>query len=176
MVPLVTEATSWRHGVFLGSMTASETDGHLRRDPFAMLGLCGYDLGDHLGQWLSVGASSDPSKLPRLFSVNWFRTGSDGRYLWPGFGENSRVLAWVMERVAGRAAATDTPVGLVPAPGALDTAGLGVAPGAVSELLRVDRDGWLAEVASIEEHYAALGERVPFELVDELRALARRLA
>ena len=176
VVPLVTEATGWRHGVFLGSVMASDTGDRLRRDPFAMLGLCGYDLGDHLGQWLSVGASADPLKLPRLFSVNWFRTGSDGRYLWPGFDENSRVLAWVLQRVAGRAGATDTPVGLVPVPGGLDTSGLDIGPGALAELMRIDRDGWRAEVASVEEHYAALGERVPFELVDELRALAGRLA
>jgi len=176
VVPLVTEATSWRHGVFLGSTMAAETGDHLRRDPFAMLGLCGYDIGDYLGQWLSVGASADPSKLPRLFSVNWFRTGPDGRCLWPGYGENSRVLAWVLERLAGRAVAVRTPAGLVPGPAGLDTTGVDVAPGALGDLLRVDRDGWHAEVASIEEHYAALGQRVPFELVDELRALAGRLA
>jgi phosphoenolpyruvate carboxykinase (GTP) len=183
VVPLVQEARSWRQGVFLGSIMASETTaaqagavGKLRRDPFAMLPFCGYNMGDYLGQWLHIGASADPAKLPRLYYVNWFRKSPDGKWLWPGFGENSRVLAWIFERVAGRAEAVETPVGLVPAEGGIDTDGLDVAPDDMAELLRVDTEEWRAEVPSIEEHYATLGERLPVELRDELDALEKRLS
>ncbi|MGH9029943.1 MAG: phosphoenolpyruvate carboxykinase (GTP), partial [Acidimicrobiales bacterium] len=131
VVPLVTEAFDWEHGVFLGSIMASETTaaatgavGTLRRDPFAMLPFCGYNMADYFAHWLTIGKATDTSKLPRLFLVNWFRKGEDGNFLWPGYGENSRVLAWIFERAAGRAEATDTPAGRVPAPGAVDTAGL----------------------------------------------------
>jgi len=182
VVPLVQEARSWRQGVFLGSIMASETTaaqsgavGKLRRDPFAMLPFCGYNMGDYLGQWLHIGASADPAKLPRLYYVNWFRKSPDGKWLWPGFGDNSRVLAWVFARVAGTAEAVETPVGLVPAAGALDVEGLDVAQEDMAELLRVDAEEWRAEVPSIEEHYALLGERLPVELRDELDALEKRL-
>ncbi len=183
VVPLVQEARSWQQGVFLGSIMASETTaaaagavGKLRRDPFAMLPFCGYNMGDYLGQWLHIGASADPAKLPKLFYVNWFRKSPDGRWLWPGFGENSRVLAWIFDRVAGTAEAVETPVGLVPADGGIDTNGLDVTPDDMAELLRVDPEEWRAEVPSIEEHYANLGERVPIELRDELKGLEKRLA
>jgi phosphoenolpyruvate carboxykinase (GTP) len=183
VVPLVQEARDWRQGVFLGSIMASETTaaatgavGRLRRDPFAMLPFCGYNMGDYLGQWLQLGASADPAKLPRLYYVNWFRKGADGRWLWPGFGENSRVLAWIFARVAGTAEAVETPVGLVPAEGALDLEGLDVTPEDMAELLRVDVGEWQAEVPSIEGHYARLGERLPVELRDELDALEERLS
>jgi phosphoenolpyruvate carboxykinase (GTP) len=183
VVPLVQEARSWRHGVFLGSIMASETTaaqagavGKLRRDPFAMLPFCGYNMGDYLGQWLHIGASAEPAKLPRLYYVNWFRKSSEGRWLWPGFGENSRVLAWIFDRVAGTAEAVETPVGLVPPDGGIDVEGLGIAPEDLAELLRVDPDEWRAEIPSIEAHYASLGERVPIELRDELHALEKRLA
>ncbi len=133
VVPLVTESFDWEHGVFLGSIMASETTaaaagavGQLRRDPFAMLPFCGYNMGDYFAHWLSVGAATDPSKLPRLFYVNWFRRNDDGRFLWPGYGENSRVLAWVVERVAGQGEATETPIGYVPSPGAINTDGLDI--------------------------------------------------
>ncbi|MHB8669989.1 MAG: phosphoenolpyruvate carboxykinase (GTP) [Acidimicrobiales bacterium] len=185
VVPLVHEAFNWRHGVFLGSIMASETTaaaagavGQLRRDPFAMLPFCGYHMADYLAHWLSMARAEQTSedKLPRLYYVNWFRKGADGRFLWPGFGENSRVLKWIVERVLGRAEAADTPIGRIPAPGALDTAGLDVAPADLDELLRVDIDEWRAEVPSIEEHYAFLGERVPAGLRDELAALEKRLS
>ena len=183
VVPLVQEARSWRQGVFLGSIMASETTaaqagavGKLRRDPFAMLPFCGYNMGDYLGQWLHIGASADPAKLPKLYYVNWFRKSPEGKWLWPGFGENSRVLAWIFARVAGTADAVETPVGLVPAEGGIDTDGLDVAPEDMAELLRVDPEEWRAEVPSIEEHYGNLGERLPVELRDELKALEKRLS
>jgi len=183
VVPLVQEARTWRQGVFLGSIMASETTaaaagavGRLRRDPFAMLPFCGYNMGDYLGQWLHIGASGDPAKLPRLYYVNWFRKSADGRWLWPGFGENSRILAWIFGRVAGTAAAEDTLVGLVPADGEIEVDGLDVAPEDMAELLRVDVEEWRAEVPSIEEHYANLGDRLPVELRDELDALEKRLS
>jgi phosphoenolpyruvate carboxykinase (GTP) len=183
VVPLVTEARNWQHGVFLGSIMASETTaaqagavGKLRRDPFAMLPFCGYNMGDYLGQWLYIGRSADPAKLPRLYYVNWFRKSPEGKWLWPGFGENSRVLAWIFDRVAGTAEAVETPVGLVPAEGGLNTDGLGVTADDMAELLRVDAEEWRAEIPSIEEHYANLGERLPVELRDELNALEKRLS
>jgi phosphoenolpyruvate carboxykinase (GTP) len=183
VVPLVQEARSWQQGVFLGSIMASETTaaaagavGELRRDPFAMLPFCGYNIGDYLGHWLHIGASAEAAKLPRLFYVNWFRKSPEGKWLWPGFGENSRVLAWIFDRVAGTADAVETPVGLVPAEGGIDVAGLDVAPDDMAELLRVDPEEWRAEVPSIEEHYAHLGERLPVELRDELKALEKRLS
>jgi phosphoenolpyruvate carboxykinase (GTP) len=181
-VPLVIEAFDWQHGVFLGSIMASETTaaaagavGNLRRDPFAMLPFCGYHMGDYFGHWLRVGASSDASKLPRLYYVNWFRKGDDGRYLWPGFGENSRVLAWIARRCAGSAAARDTAIGRLPAPDSLPTEGLAVEPGVLDAILTVDRDAWLAEVPLVEAHFAAFGDRLPPALRDELRALEKRL-
>ena len=183
VVPLVQEARSWQQGVFLGSIMASETTaaqagavGKLRRDPFAMLPFCGYNMGDYLGHWLHIGASAEASKLPRLFYVNWFRKSPEGKWLWPGFGENSRVLAWIFDRVAGTADAVESPVGLLPAEGGIDVDGLDVAPEDMAELLRVDAEEWRAEVPSIEEHYANLGERVPVELRDELNALEKRLS
>jgi len=182
VVPLVQEARSWQQGVFLGSIMASETTaaqagavGKLRRDPFAMLPFCGYNIGDYLGHWLHIGASSDASKLPRLFYVNWFRKSAEGKWLWPGFGENSRVLAWIFDRVAGTADAVESPVGLLPAEAGIDVEGLDVAPADMAELLRVDPEEWRAEVPSIEEHYAGLGDRLPVELRDELEALEKRL-
>jgi phosphoenolpyruvate carboxykinase (GTP) len=183
VVPLVQEARSWQQGVFLGSIMASETTaaqagavGKLRRDPFAMLPFCGYNMGDYLGQWLHIGASADPAKLPRLYYVNWFRKSPEGKWLWPGFGENSRVLAWIFDRVAGTAEAVESPVGLLPAEGGINVDGLDVKPEDMAELLRVDAEEWRAEVPSIEAHYAHLGERLPVELRDELAALEKRLS
>jgi phosphoenolpyruvate carboxykinase (GTP) len=181
-VPLVTEAYNWRHGVFLGSIMGSETTaaatgavGALRRDPFAMLPFCGYHMGDYFAHWLQIGASADESKLPKLFYVNWFRKDADGNFLWPGYGENSRVLAWVFGRCDESAGATDTAIGRLPATDALPVDGLSLAPGALDELLSVDEDDWRAELPSIEEHYAMFGERLPSALHDELDALAKRL-
>ncbi len=183
VVPLVTEAYDWEHGVFLGSIMASETTaaqagavGKLRRDPFAMLPFCGYNMADYLGHWLDVGRATEPEKLPKIFYVNWFRTDADGRWLWPGFGENSRVLEWVFARCAGGGAAVETPIGYIPAPGALVTEGMDLRDGDLDELLKVDRDEWRAEVPSIEEHYAQFGDRLPLPLRDQLDALAKRLS
>jgi len=184
VVPLVHEAFTWQHGVFLGSIMASETTaaaagavGKLRRDPFAMLPFCGYNMADYFGHWLDIGANApDPSKLPKLFYVNWFRKGPDGKFLWPGFGENSRVLEWVFQRVSGGGEAETTAIGHVPTREGLDTEGLDIAADAVDELLKVDESEWRAEIPSIEEHYASLGERLPDALRDELHALEKRLS
>ncbi len=182
-VPLVYEARSWEHGVFIGATMASETTaaaagavGKLRRDPFAMLPFCGYHMGDYFAHWLSLGAAADSSKLPRIFQVNWFRKGADNRYLWPGFGENSRVLAWIAERCEGTAAASETAIGLVPAPGALPVEGLELAPAALEALLAVDVPGWEAELPSLAEHLASFGDRLPRELSAQLDDLRERLA
>jgi phosphoenolpyruvate carboxykinase (GTP) len=182
-VPLVTEAYNWRHGVFLGSIMGSETTaaaagavGALRRDPFAMLPFCGYHMGDYFAHWLEMGGRSEPENLPKLFYVNWFRKGADGKFLWPGYGENSRVLAWVFDRCADNAPARDTPIGRVPEPGALPLDGLQLAPGALGELLGVDADSWRTELPLIEQHYDQFGDRLPQALRDELDALDKRLA
>jgi len=183
VVPLVFQSFDWTHGVFLGSIMASETTaaatgavGKLRRDPFAMLPFCGYHMGDYFSHWLEVGASADPGKLPKIFYVNWFRKDAGGRWLWPGYGENSRVLEWVFERAAGRGDAVETPIGWVPAPGALDIEGLDVSKEDVDELLRVDRDEWRAEVPLIREHFATFGTHLPAELSAAVDDLERRLA
>jgi phosphoenolpyruvate carboxykinase (GTP) len=182
-IPLVTEAFDWQHGVFLGSIMGSETTaaatgkvGALRRDPFAMLPFCGYNMADYFAHWLEIGATHDPDKLPRLYYVNWFRKGADGKFLWPGFGENSRVLAWIFDRCAGRADAVDTAIGRLPAPGALPTDGLEVPEAAMAEMLSVDEDAWRTEVPLIEDHYAVFGDRLPRELNDELEELQKRLS
>jgi phosphoenolpyruvate carboxykinase (GTP) len=141
-----------------------------------MLPFCGYNMADYFGHWLEVGATHDAEKLPRLYYVNWFRKGADGKFLWPGFGENSRVLAWVFERCAGRADATDSAIGRHPAPGALPTAGLQVSEEALAEMLSVDEDAWRSEVPLIEDHYAIFGDRLPQELRDELEELQKRLS
>jgi phosphoenolpyruvate carboxykinase (GTP) len=181
-VPLVTESFDWEHGVFLGSIMSSETTaaqagavGKLRFDPFAMLPFCGYNMGDYFQHWLEIG-QRDGAQLPQLFWVNWFRKGDDGKFLWPGFGENARVLKWVVERVAGTGEAVDTPIGRVPAPGAIDTTGMDLAPTALDELLSVDAGSWQAEVPQIEEHFASIGGTLPHQLQDQLVALGKRLA
>jgi phosphoenolpyruvate carboxykinase (GTP) len=182
-VPLVTEAFDWEHGVFLGSIMSSEKTaaaagnvGELRFDPFAMLPFCGYNMGDYFGHWLDVGVSAVADKLPKLFWVNWFRKDGNGRFLWPGFGDNSRVLKWVVERVEGTAEAVDTPIGRVPAAGALDTNGLDLDPSVLEALTTVDPDSWRAELPQLEDHYAGLGDHVPQALRDQLKALEKRLA
>jgi phosphoenolpyruvate carboxykinase (GTP) len=183
VVPLVTEAFDWTHGVFLGSIMASETTaaaagavGNLRRDPFAMLPFCGYHMGDYFGHWLDIGTRTDADKLPRIFYVNWFRKGADGKFLWPGYGDNSRVLAWVHDRVSGRGAAVDTQIGRLPAPGSIHTAGVDVTAEALVELLAVDVEAWRAEVPLIEEHYAQFGDRLPAALHEQLDQLDKRLS
>jgi phosphoenolpyruvate carboxykinase (GTP) len=182
-VPLVTESFDWEHGVFLGSIMSSETTaaqagavGKLRFDPFAMLPFCGYNMGDYFAHWLEIGAATDAAKLPKLFWVNWFRRGDDGSFLWPGFGENSRVLKWILERVTGEGDAVATAIGRVPAEGALDTTGLDLDPGVLAELTTVDREKWRQELTQIEAHYETFGERLPGVLHDQLKDLEKRLA
>ncbi len=181
-VPLVTEARDWAHGVFLGSIMSSEKTaaatgqtGVVRFDPFAMLPFTGYNVGDYFAHWLEVGERADADKLPRLFWVNWFRRNDDGSFLWPGFGENCRVLEWVLERVDGDGDAAETPIGLVPTLDAIDRSGTDVDDAAMAKLLDVDPSAWEGELAVIEEHYAAVGERLPAELRDQLEDLRTRL-
>ena len=182
VVPLITEAFNWRHGVFLGSIMASETTaaaagavGKLRRDPFAMLPFCGYNMADYFGHWLSIEQMTDPGKLPKMFYVNWFRKDADGRWLWPGFGENSRVLEWVFRRCAGTGEAVETPIGLLPAADAIPIEGLQVTPAEMAKLLRVDAGDWRGELPLIDEHFAIFGDRLPPALREELNRLRRRL-
>jgi phosphoenolpyruvate carboxykinase (GTP) len=182
-VPLVTEANDWEHGVFLGSIMASETTaaqqgavGQLRFDPMAMLPFCGYNYADYFAHWLSMEKATDPANLPKIFFVNWFRRDDDGRYLWPGFGENSRVLKWVFDRVDGTADAIDTPIGKLPTKEALDTDGLEVADADLETILSVDVEGWTAAIPQIREHYARFGDRLPAALSVEVDTLEAKLA
>jgi phosphoenolpyruvate carboxykinase (GTP) len=182
-VPLVTESFDWTHGVFLGSIMSSEKTaaaagnvGELRFDPFAMLPFCGYNMGDYFAHWLEIGEATDADKLPRLFWVNWFRRGEDGAFLWPGFGDNSRVLAWIVQRVAGEGAAVDTPIGRVPAPGAIDATGLDIDAETLAKLVDVDPESWRQELPQLEDHYRKLGDHVPAELREQLTELEKRLA
>jgi phosphoenolpyruvate carboxykinase (GTP) len=182
VVPLVTESFDWEHGVFLGSTMSSEmtaaaagTVGQLRFDPFAMLPFCGYNMADYMAHWLKVGGQTDPEKLPRIFYVNWFRKDPDGRFLWPGFGENSRVLAWIFRRLEGGADAVETSIGRLPTPDAIDTDGLDIAPEDMAELLRVDEEKWRAQLPQFRAHYAAF-DRLPEALAKQLDALEARLA
>jgi len=180
VIPLVFQSRGWDHGVFLGSIMASETTaaatgavGNLRRDPFAMLPFCGYNMADYFGHWLTFSERFDEAKLPKIFYVNWFRKGADGRWLWPGFGENSRVLEWIFDRTAGRGDADETVIGYVPTLNALDVTGLNVTPDDMKELLTVDEDEWREEIPKIKEHYAQFNERLPSKLhafVDDLEA------
>jgi phosphoenolpyruvate carboxykinase (GTP) len=182
VVPLVTEAFNWQHGTFLGSIMGSETTaaaagkiGQLRRDPFAMLPFCGYHMGDYFAHWLRVGTMTDAAKLPRLYYVNWFRQDANGRFLWPGYGENSRVLKWIFERVSGQGKAVETPIGNLPASGALDMTGLQVGADAMRTLLTVDAEGWLAEIPLIKQHYDQFGDHLPAALRQELAELEQHL-
>jgi phosphoenolpyruvate carboxykinase (GTP) len=184
-VPLVTEAFDWQHGVYLAANIASEGTaaaegkvGELRRDPFAMLPFCGYNMADYLRHWLRIGAeaSSDPAQLPRIYLVNWFRKGADGKFLWPGYGENSRVLKWIVERLDGTADAVETPIGRVPTPSSLDLDGLDLAPEKLTELLRVDAGLWREEAALAARDLAKLGDRLPHAMQDEQARLEERLA
>ncbi|MBI1336716.1 MAG: phosphoenolpyruvate carboxykinase (GTP) [Phycisphaera sp.] len=181
VVPLVNEALSWQHGTFLGSVMSSEKTaaaagkvGELRRDPMAMLPFCGYNMADYWAHWLKIGQTAN-AELPKIVYVNWFRKSPDGKFLWPGYGENSRVLKWVFERCEGTAKAVDTPIGRLPEPGALDITGLGMDSTDMAELLKVDKQGWLSEVPSIREHFAQFGDKMPKGLVEELDALEKRL-
>jgi phosphoenolpyruvate carboxykinase (GTP) len=181
-IPLVHQAFSWNHGVFLGSIVGSETTtanigavGVVRRDPFAMLPFCGYHMGDYLAHWIKIGTKTSPDKLPKIFYVNWFRKSDDGKWLWPGYGENSRVLKWIFERTEGTAKAVETPIGYLPAPDAIDTKGLPVAAKDMAELLKVDVKEWKKELEGIKDHYKKFGSRLPKALSDELAGLEKRL-
>ena len=184
VVPLVTEALDWEHGVFMGSVMSSEktaaaagTVGELRFDPFAMLPFCGYNMADYFAHWLEIGRRAG-AQLPKIFYVNWFRKDpEDGSFLWPGYGENSRVLAWVFARCAGHGAAKETPIGLIPpvGPEGIDTSGLDVSEAAVAELLRVDIAEWRAQLPHFHEHYGKF-KQLPPELHEQLKALEQRLA
>ena len=181
-VPLVSEALDWEHGVFLGSVMSSEktaaaagATGQVRRDPFAMLPFCGYNFGDYFQHWLDIGKHQG-AKLPKLFYVNWFRKDQEGRFIWPGFGDNARVLKWVLDRIAGTTEAVETPIGMVPKTEDLDVAGLDLTADALESLLTVDVTEWQNELTLIEEHYDSIGERLPNEMRLQLARLADRLA
>ncbi len=181
-IPLVNEAFSWEHGVFMGSSTGSETTaaalgkaGVLRRDPFAMLPFCGYHMGDYFAHWLSMAGKTDRSKLPKVFFVNWFRKSPEGKWLWPGYGDNSRVLKWICERVEGKGKAVKTAIGNLPAMDGLDVSGLKTTTEDLKQLLSVDAEGWQGEIADISAYYEKFGARLPAALKQELEGLKQRL-
>ena len=181
IVPLVTEALSWQHGTFLGATVSSETTaaaagkvGQLRRDPMAMLPFCGYHMGDYFAHYLTIGQKPS-ARLPKIFYVNWFRTDEHGKFLWPGYGENSRVLKWIFERCDNRVNSVETPIGRLPAASDLDMKGLDLPRTNLDKLLNVDVKGWLAEVPLIREHFAKFGDRLPSGLQQEVDDLERRL-
>jgi phosphoenolpyruvate carboxykinase (GTP) len=182
-VPLVTQAFNWDHGVFLGSIMASETTaaaggavGKLRFDPMAMLPFCGYNMADYFSHWLSVGSKTSAAKLPQIFFVNWFRRDNDGRFLWPGYGENSRVLKWIFERLEGKADARKTAIGFLPSTDSLDTDGLSINTADLEAITSLDTDGWREAVPQIREHFAVFGDRLPTKLHDSLNSLESALA
>jgi len=182
VVPLVAEARDWEHGTFMGSIISSEKTaaaagkiGELRRDPMAMLPFCGYNMGDYWNHWLDIGQKQG-AQMPLVYYVNWFRKGDEGRFLWPGFGENSRVLKWIFERCDGNANAVETPIGSLPTPESLDLDGLSLAEGSLDALLTVDRAGWLQELPLIREYYAQFGDRMPAELNSLVDHLEKELS
>ncbi|BBX28203.1 phosphoenolpyruvate carboxykinase (GTP) [Mycolicibacterium alvei] len=182
-VPLVTQARDWQHGVFIGATLGSEQTaaaegkvGTVRRDPMAMLPFLGYNVGDYFQHWMNIGKNADESKLPAVFFVNWFRRGDDGRFLWPGFGENSRVLKWAIERIEHKADGKSTPIGIVPTAADLDLSGLDVDPADVDEALAVNTEEWKAELPLIEEWFEFVGEKLPTGIKDEFDALKHRLS
>jgi phosphoenolpyruvate carboxykinase (GTP) len=181
-VPLVYESRDWEHGVFIGATMGSEKTaaavgglGELRHDPFAMLPFCGYNMADYFAHWLEVGATHDPARLPRIYGVNWFRKDADGTFLWPGYGDNSRVLAWIVDRLDGKAEGTETPIGTIPGEGELEVAGLDASDEQVAAALHVDPDEWHAEVVSTRKHFEQFEDRLPAALWDQLAALESRL-
>ncbi|MGZ8764623.1 MAG: phosphoenolpyruvate carboxykinase (GTP) [Acidimicrobiia bacterium] len=181
-VPLVYESRDWQHGVFIGATMGSEKTaaalggvGELRHDPFAMLPFCGYNMADYFSHWMSLAGSHDAAKLPRIFGVNWFRKGDDGKFLWPGYGDNSRVLEWIIDRVDGRAEGRETPIGVVPTETDLNLDGLDASADAVRGSLRVDEGEWRSEVAYTRKHFDHFGDRLPGELREQLAALEQRL-
>lgn len=182
VVPLIYEAFQWEHGTFLGASLSSETTaaaagavGKLRHDPFAMLPFCGYHMGDFFAHWLEVGASADPAKLPKIFHVNWFKKSKEGEFLWPGFGENVRVLKWIFERISGKDDAEETPIGYIPTKDAIDLQGLNLTTETINELFEVDKDAFLKEVDEITDYFEKFGDKFPQGLRDEIIALQARL-
>lgn len=184
-VPIVHQSFDWKHGVFLGSIVGSEITaaaldlkaGTIRRDPFAMKPFCGYHIGEYISHWLKIGERTPEEKLPRIFYVNWFRKSSDGAWLWPGFGENSRILKWIFERCDDQGKAVETPIGIMPTPDGIDRKGIEnkVSEQSMQELLKVDREGWLNECRLTEEYYESFGDKLPEELTKQLEALRKRL-
>jgi phosphoenolpyruvate carboxykinase (GTP) len=181
-VPLVTESFSWQHGVFLGANVASEKTaaaegkvGELRRDPFAMLPFCGYNMGDYFAHWVKVGQNADKAKLPKIYYVNWFKKNQDGKFVWPGFGENSRVLKWIVQRLNGEAEGVETPIGVLPTKDSLDRDGLDMTEAELDFVLEVDKEVWRDEASLVPEHLNTFGDHTPKELWDEYRALVERL-
>jgi phosphoenolpyruvate carboxykinase (GTP) len=181
-VPLVCEAFNWQHGTFLGATISSETTaaaegkvGQLRHDPFAMLPFCGYNMGEYFGHWLRIGKTYSSAQLPRIYAVNWFKKGQNGEYLWPGFGENSRILKWIFERASGSQNAVETPIGYLPKEESIDVHGLRLSPGVMKQLLDVDHPKWLQEAEQIQKYFALFGHSLPPEFNKELNDLKRRL-
>jgi phosphoenolpyruvate carboxykinase (GTP) len=182
VVPLVTEAFDWEHGTFLGATMSVETTaaasgevGKLRFDPMAMLPFCGYNMADYFAHWLKIGREADSEKLPKVFLVNWFRKDDDGSFLWPGYGENSRVLEWVFRRCDGEGETVETPLGRLPARGELNTEGLKLGEAALNELLSVDPEALRGQLSQVEEFLAKFGDRLPDEISGQLDALKERL-
>jgi phosphoenolpyruvate carboxykinase (GTP) len=181
-IPLVNEAFDWEHGVFMGSACGSETTaaalgaaGVLRRDPFAMLPFCGYNMGDYFAHWLSFAQKTDRAKLPKVYFTNWFRKSADGKFLWPGYGDNCRVLKWICERIAGTGKAQETAIGNLPTPDALDLSGLDISDDDVKALTSVDKDGWKIEIEDVAENYKKFGAHLPKQLAGQLDGLRKRL-
>jgi phosphoenolpyruvate carboxykinase (GTP) len=182
-IPLVNQAKSWIHGVFMGSIVGSEVTaaaldvkaGTIRRDPFAMLPFCGYHMGDYFKHWINLGKTHDESKLPKIFFVNWFRKNDAGKFIWPGYGENSRVLAWIFDRCDNKGKCVDTPIGVLPTADAIERPA-GVTEADMQEILTVDIEGWKKEIADVRQnHYPKFGDKLPKELYAELDAIEKRL-
>lgn len=182
-LPLVYQSFDWNHGVFAGSIAGSEVTAAaiglkagVRRDPFAMLPFCGYHMGDYFSHWIRIGKNApDKNKLPKIFNVNWFRKSPQGKFLWPGYGDNIRALKWIFERIEGADNAAETPVGLIPKPGSIDTSGLNGIEKDMPEILKTDKNEWIAETELINEHYTTFGNRLPEELKNQFEALKERL-
>jgi phosphoenolpyruvate carboxykinase (GTP) len=182
-LPLVYQAFDWNHGVFMGSIVGSEVtaaaiglQAGVRRDPFAMLPFCGYHMGDYFGHWIKIGETApDKTKLPKIFNVNWFRKDANGKFLWPGYGDNIRALKWIFERVEGSNEANETPIGYVPKNDTIDINGLTGMAEKIPELLKVDKNDWMKEVELIKEHYARFGNKLPAEMQKQFNNLINRL-
>lgn len=182
VVPLVYESFDWGHGTFMGCSVSSETTaaaegavGKLRHDPFAMLPFCGYNMGDYFDHWLKMGGKAAPGKLPKIYTVNWFRKDKQGKFLWPGFGDNARVLKWIFERTDGEEHGEKTPIGVIPKQGALDLKGVKLSPEQMKELFAINSQEWLNEVSEMETYLAQFGERLPAGIREQLTAQAKRL-